>query len=303
MLAMSQKQVVMPLLRAEPAGRIRSMREFFAIARAIEMDAAARYTETARRLREENATELADLFAQLAETERGHVREIDQWAEHRGEQPAADLPWSIPDTFDAPPEEVARTRLMTPYRALASAVRHEQRSFTFWSYVAAHAEVREVQDAAERMALAELGHIALLRSERRKAFHAERRKAGRGDTRLTPGTLASAERKLAELIESNPASAGDPTSAAVLAASARDAAVALEALEAAARYPRFSAPHLPAGSEADIAARAEYLAEAYLRLADMSRDGHVLAVAQELARSAIHRLGALKKGEQTRRTR
>ena len=72
------------------------MDEFFALAHAMEMeprglrglgsrglDAAARYTETARQLRQQGVEELADLFDHLAESERGHVQQVETWAEQR----------------------------------------------------------------------------------------------------------------------------------------------------------------------------------------------------------------------------
>ena len=169
----------MSTLKAEPAGRVRSMSEFFALARAMEADAAARYTETARQLRQRGDTALAEVFDRLAVTERGHVQQVTAWAANQDEASSAinQLPWPLPDTFDAPPEEIASSKLVTHYRALASAVRHEQRSFAFWAYVSAHADTPEVKVAAERMALEELEHVSLLRRERRKAFHAERQGA------------------------------------------------------------------------------------------------------------------------------
>ena len=288
----------MPSLKAEPAGRIRSMTEFFAIARAMELDAATRYAEIARQLRAQDETALADLFETLAETERGHIREVDTWADHEGSGADAALPWPIPDTFDAPPSEVARSRLVTPYQALASAVRHEQRSFAFWSYVAAHAEADEVKEAAERMALEELEHTALLRRERRKAFHADRT-GGQpaGEEPVTLATLTARERRLADLIEGDPSSTQERALALSLAASARDSASKLEALDKESDA-EFAAPSLPAGRDNDIPALAEYLTEAYLRLAETSQDAHVLGVAQELAQRAIYRLGTLAPRDQ-----
>ena len=164
----------------------------------MEKDAASRYIETARQLRQQNAGHLADVFEGLSQIEQGHVQQVEQWADHYGADASAEAPWSIPDTFDASPDEVAQSKLMTPYRALASAVRHEQRSFAFWTYVAAHAD-GEVKDAAERMALEELEHVSLLRRERRMAFHAERQEAG--PVVATLGALAATERHLADLIE------------------------------------------------------------------------------------------------------
>lgn len=284
----------MPTLKAEPAGRIRSMAEFFALARAMELDAATRYAEIARQLREQDEAELADVFDRLSETERGHIREVDQWAEHQGAEVGAQLPWPIPDTFDAPPEEVAQSRLMTPYRALASAVRHEQRSFAFWTYVAAHAEQEDIKDAAERMALEELEHVSLLRRERRKAFHAGRQeKRPVGDGPVTPAALADTERRLADLIASHPECAsGGQALAASLAHAARAAAAKLDALSAVRPEP-FMAQTLPEGRSDDIASISEYLAEAYLRLAEVSRQQGVLEVAQQLGAVAINRLALL----------
>ena len=36
-------------------------------------------------------------------------------------------------------EELADTRLVTSYRALSVAVHNEERAFSFWTYVTAHA--------------------------------------------------------------------------------------------------------------------------------------------------------------------
>jgi rubrerythrin len=269
------------------------MSEFFALAHAMEMDAAARYTETARQLRQQGVEELADLFDHLAESERGHVQQVETWAEQREANAIDDSPWPIPDTFDAPPEELARSRLVTPYQALASAVRHEERSFAFWTYVAAQAERGDVKDAAERMALEELGHVALLRKERRKAFHAERQDPNFGGRSVTLSSLAALERRLADLIEQHPdCAAGSAESAASLATTSRSAAAKLDDL-VAARPPRFTGPTLPAHLGEDIAAISEYLAEAYLALAEASREGPVLSAALDLAGVAVYRLGAL----------
>ena len=282
-------------LKDEPAGYIRSMSEFFALAHAMELDAATRYTETSRQLRAQGETALADLFDELAATERGHIRQIDDWADHDASRVDAKLPWPIPDTFDGTPEEMAGTKLLTPYQALASAVRHEQRSFAFWTYVAAHTDSVEIRDAAERMALEELEHVSLLRRERRKAFHARPHSPGRsaGDAPCTLTALATMERSLADLLEGDASSAIGRTLSLSLGAAARKSATALEALHAE-KHPEFSMPALPAERTRDASAIAEYLAEAYLRLAETSQDGDVLGVAQELAKAAIYRLGMLR---------
>ena len=139
----------MASLKSEPAGRIRSMGEFFALAHAMEMEAAARYSETARQLRQQGVEGLADVFDRLAENERGHVRQVETWAERRDANAAAKTPWPLPDTFDCASGGGCPSSSSRPDQALASVVRHEERSFAFWTYVAAHADEGEV-DAAER---------------------------------------------------------------------------------------------------------------------------------------------------------
>ena len=283
----------MASLKSDPAGRIRSMGEFFALAHAMEMEAATRYSETARQLRQQGVEGLADVFEHLAENERGHVQQVETWAERRDANATAKTPWPLPDTFDCAPEEVAQSKLVTPYEALASAVRHEERSFAFWTYVAAHADEGDVKDAAEHMAREELDHVSLLRQERRKAFHAERQDSRLGERQVTLSSLAAIERRLADLIEHHPTcAAGGTELAASLANASRAAATKLEGLPTV-RPPEFKAPILPAHGSEDIATLSEYLAEAYLRLAEASREGTVLNMALELAGVAIYRLGRL----------
>ena len=72
-------------LKAEPASQVRSLDEFFALAYAVETDAAAHYAKTAEQLRAQGAGALAEVFERLAEVERGHVREVTSWAARRGE--------------------------------------------------------------------------------------------------------------------------------------------------------------------------------------------------------------------------
>lgn len=298
-----KKRGAMTSLRDEPAGQVRSMVEFFSIAHAMELDAATRYTETSRQLRTQGETALAEIFDGLAETERGHIRQVDQWADQEETPPNATPPWAIPDTFDATPNEMAGTNLLTPYQALASAVRHEQRSFAFWTYVAAHAESLEVKDAAERMALEELEHVSLLRRERRKAFHAGRISGEpAGEVPVTLAALAARERRLADLIEGDSSTnASRRGLASQLAAAARGSASKLEGLHAKTKI-EFSAPPLPSEGPREVGALMEHLAEAYLRLAEVSQDSNVLSCAQELANTAIYRLGALVPEQQSDET-
>jgi rubrerythrin len=288
----------MTSLKKEPAGQVRTLDEFFALAHAIESDAAARYTEVARQLRQQGAAHLAEVFERLAEVERGHVREVTSWAARRGGSAPVDAlpPWPIPDTFDASPDEIVQSKLLTPYRALASAVRREERSFAFWTYVAAHAEKTEVREAAERMALDELENVSLLRRERREAFHAQRSMSGSVKVAVNAADLAAQERRVVGLLEQDPTSFLEERAfVQVIVRASSEAASKLDALEAT-HHPTLTLPRLPATLSDDPLAISELLVEAYLTLADTSKNSHVVDVAQHLAGAAIYRLATLRSG-------
>lgn len=281
----------MSSLKSEPAGHLHSMGEFFALARAMEADAVRHYTETANALRKQNSLPLAYIFDLLAKFERDHVDRVAEWAaDHKGTAVATESPWPIPESFDVSPEEIAQSSLMTPYRAFAIAVRYEERSFMFWTYVAAHAD-GEVRQAAERMAREQLEHVSLLRQERRLSFHSNRR-AAKAEV-VTLGTLAATERRLALLIEDRDSRTTDGSALQHFVAVSRDAATKLEALESITQQ-KLSIVGLPSDRNEDIVALSEYLADAYLHLAESSRHERVLIAAQELATGAIDRLAAMK---------
>ncbi|SFN13041.1 Rubrerythrin [Bradyrhizobium sp. Rc3b] len=169
------------LLSAEPAGVLQSLDELFALAHAMEQEAAKRYDALADDMREQGKDDLADVFAKLAAAEREHVDSVTRWSQsRRGKIPdPAMVRWEAPETL-APESaaEVKTSRLMTPYRALAMAVRNEERAFAFWSYLAAYSDDRDIKKASEAMAKEELGHVATLRKERRRAYHREHERSG-----------------------------------------------------------------------------------------------------------------------------
>jgi rubrerythrin len=288
----------MTSLKKEPAGQVRTLAEFFALAHAIESAAAARYVEVAMRLKRQGAAHLAEVFERLAEVELGHVRDVTSWAAQCEESAPVDAvpPWPIPDTFDASPDEIVQSKLLTPYRALASAVRREERLFAFWTYVAAHAEKTEVREAAERMALDELENVSLLRRERREAFHAQRSMSGSVKVAVNAADLAAQERRVVGLLEQDPTSFLEERAfAQVIVRASSEAASKLEALEAK-HHPTLTLPRLPATLSDDPLAISELLVEAYLTLADTSKNSHVVDVAQHLAGAAIYRLATLRSG-------
>ena len=175
------------LLKSEPAGSLQSLGELFALANAMEQEAAERYTELAADMQRQNKLEsgfgLRRTRGRRARACRpralaghspdGAKRLIPRWCAGKRQKP------SITETT----AEIKTSRLMTTYRALSMAVRNEERAFAFWSYVAGFAEDPEIKKAAEAMAREELGHVATLRKERRRAYHSEheqdaRRSAG-----------------------------------------------------------------------------------------------------------------------------
>lgn len=263
----------------------------------MESDALDRYSQLARRFRQGGAADLGEVFVRLCGIQTERVNALAHLATRQHEAPPVAAPslGPIPDTFDAAaPEIVPQSKLLTPYRALAAVVRREERAFAFWTYVAAHAESANVRRAAEQMALEALQYAAILRRERRKAFHAQRRAYGATRATFNMALLAAKERQLAEIIEQNPALLGMNVSLAPeLAATSREAASKLEQLEAA-YHPRVSLPNLPADVSTDPLAISEFLAEAYLDLADTSRNDEVVMLIQGIAGAAIHRLAMLR---------
>ena len=153
--------------------QMRSPDELFAVAAALEREAAARYRALSARMQRQGDGAMAAQFDLLAGMEDRHADDV---AKH-GQQALSHAPairsagWELPPTYD---EEEARGATLSPYQALAFAVRNEERAFVFYTYVAAETEDPEVRALAEDLARDELEHAALLRRHRRRAFHSER---------------------------------------------------------------------------------------------------------------------------------
>ncbi|HEY1364812.1 MAG TPA: ferritin family protein [Xanthobacteraceae bacterium] len=282
----------MSLLKAEPAGTIRSVEELFALAYAMGQDAAGQYAALALEMRRQANAGLVQVFEQLAAEQRSHVEAVTRWSQSRlGKKPDPSLiHWKGPETFDTDTAaEIAASRLMTPYRALSMAVRNEERAFAFWSYVAARAERDETKQAAETMARQELERVAMLRKERRRAYHDERRgtqppsRLNDASDRIDAGAL---ERRLAELLADLAKRLDGPT-----AERARELSVETRSMSGDADgFGRFP---VETGTR-DVQAIAEALADAYLEGADAAADQERLDCLQGLARRSIVRLAWLR---------
>jgi rubrerythrin len=290
-----RQDFVMPLLRtsllmSEPAGTLESLDELFALANAMEMEAANRYSALARDMKLQNKSDLAEVFARLAAAEREHVDSVTRWSQsRRGKAPDPTLVhWEAPETFDAETaREIGTSRLTTPYRALAMAVRNEERAFAFWSYVAAYSKDSEIKQAAEAMAREELGHVSTLRKERRRAYHKEHQEAGRSGR----GDMMHIDARALEL-----------RLAAQLADLERglDGMAATRTRELLEETMRMSAQtgglgKFPASLEQREAETiSEALADAYLEAAENSNDQAQVVLLQGLAERAIARLAWLR---------
>jgi len=288
----STAETPMSLLKTEPAGAVTSLTELFAIAYAMEQEAAGRYAAIATRMRSEGESALAAVFESLAADERGHIDKILDWSRrNRGEAPdPAKLRWTLPETFDDEGAATRDPRLQSAHRVLSMAVRNEERAFAFWSYVAAHAGLPEIRKAAEALAHEELGHVALLRRERRKVFHLERDQRLADEAGRPSGLDAAAlERRLADALDA--AARGDAPRSATLRKLATRARSQAEQIERSAAT--ISAAPLPANLDAPLAL-AELLVERYLEAADKAADETEMTLAQSLAAQAIDRLTWLR---------
>ena len=274
------------LLKGEPAGNLQSLDELFALANAMEQEAASKYDDLAADMQHQNKPDLAAVFAQLAAAELEHVDSVARWSQSRlGRAPdPALVRWEAPETFDRETAaEIMTSRLMTPYRALSMAVRNEERAFAFWSYIAGFAEDSEIKQTAEAMAREELGHVAILRKERRRAYHSEHEKMRAVEQdNVAQVDAAALERRLAgELADLERRVEGEAINRAreLLQETTRMSAQA-------AGIGRF-----PANLEqCDAQIIAEALADAYLEGAESSGDPDRLEAMQALAECAIARL-------------
>jgi rubrerythrin len=280
------------LLKAEPAGNLGSIDELFALASAMEREAAARYAELAREMQRQNRSDLAAVFTELAAAERDHVESIARWSQSRsGKEPdPALVRWEAPGTFDAETAaEIRNSRLMTPYRALATAVRNEERAFAFWSYIAAFAQEPEVKKAAEVMAREELGHVSALRKERRRAYHREHEgihSGGAGGVAAERIDASELERCLAMRLGELQRTLGGASASRAQELAVETAGMAVEA-KGLGRFPASLA-------QGDAEALAEALVDAYLESAEGAGDPNRLEELQRLAERAIARLAWLR---------
>lgn len=287
------------MLKTDPSLVVRTVPELFGLARTLSARAVELYRALGERMADFGNEGARRAFAAIEAERRRHAEALENRTPPDLRRPADPVrAWADLAVFDD--EELAGTRLVTPYRALAVAVRNQDRAFSFWTYVSAHAAAPEVRAEAERMALDELSHVTDLRAARRLAWHEMRRRDGERARRLRemplPGFRAECAREeatlaaLHEMIAGELARAGHPEAATL-------ARLADEEAESARALGGSEAPDVP-GPLPDASAalvnlaleRLEAAAELYLQAAETSPDDAVVAEAQRLSEAAVRRL-------------
>ncbi len=159
------------------ATKVNTTADLMTIALQAEREAIRRYTQLAETMREGNNASAAALFERMVLEEAEHERLLLEWMaqENIRENPdIGPISWRDPQVSTTYDDEARDPDYSTPYRALAFAVHNEEIAFRFYTHVAADSDNKAVRDYAEVLAREELGHAALLRAERRRAYHAER---------------------------------------------------------------------------------------------------------------------------------
>lgn len=156
--------------------QIKNERELLALAITMEQRAASRFRLMATRMREQGRDDLVRLFEGLALEEDSHAKTLRRLpgAVNLDAEAVARSLASGPGAITGAPDAEALRRASV-YECLADAVRNEEKTFAFFSYVAASAENRALQTLAEGLATEELEHAKALRRVRRQAYHQMRR--------------------------------------------------------------------------------------------------------------------------------
>lgn len=295
----------MGILKKEPAGRIASAEELMAIAFAMEREAARRYRDFADRMRLQGEENLAALFAFLAGIEEKHAQQVDARArEIVGKMPDASLvTWDLPESIDRGEQP---SYLLTPYRALAVAVRNEERAFAFFAYLASGAEDAAVRKLAEDFAKDELDHASLLRRERRKAWRREEHGGPFGAEGLArPESLAAlrsqavameraaaqGHRALAESLRAK----GDLVTARLFDDAADDETACMQSIAGNLGDGRGAVELKTSPQTVREGLRIlEYAFERYSDIVDRAEDESVMHEAQALSERALRRLAAIE---------
>jgi rubrerythrin len=176
-----------PLLTHHPETGAVTLRDLVGIANAIEQEAVRRYGQLADLMERRGERETAEAMRAMQKEERAHVTSVAHWAEELNQAvpPPEEFEWRLPPELAASWDEIAGSALLTPYRAFSIAVRNEERAFSLYAYLSAHADDARVAGEADKLAGEELEHAALLRRWRRAAYHKDHGGRKRSRRRIT----------------------------------------------------------------------------------------------------------------------
>jgi len=299
---------------------VQTASDLMSIALYAEQEAIRRYVRLAEAMRSYGNQEAASLFERMVEEEQEHERLIEEWAKLEGIQLRTDIgpvKWEdpqVPTDYDSDAVDPAHS---TPYRALAFAVHNEERAFHFYTHVAATADDETVREYAETLAREELGHAALLRAMRRRAWRSER-EAGREEPHIEPANIrtladllavaSSAERCLADnlaaLADSHPELNNVSKAARVVLADiearqntsdnpGEDAARAVESIENY-KIKTASISNDPDALLQRLRSDSDRCFAFYDTVVTQAEDEAVMLAAQKLSESALERIGLLR---------
>lgn len=156
---------------------VKTASDLMSIALQAEREAIRRYTELSEKMHEAHNEAASALFKRLILEEQEHEHLLLQWMSQENivENPdIGPVKWRDPNISTTYDNDARDPSYSSPYRALAFAVHNEEIAFRFYTHVAANSDNKDIREYAETLAREELGHAALLRAERRRAYHAER---------------------------------------------------------------------------------------------------------------------------------
>lgn len=270
--------------------QLASLDALLALAGAMEQEAIDGYIALGLRMKDMGRPELAAVFDALVAEERGHLSKVAEWEKALGHK-MRPVPTHPPEQlFDDEGAGKVAPEMLSAYRAYSIAVRNEERAFVFWSYVSAHARSQDVKDAAERMAREELGHVATLRRDRRRAFHQERGQA----LAVDKVDLPILEQRLSNLLKSMTELSTMGASAGLLDLS-NEADLRSKSMR---EHPFLTSPRPEKATQKAVESAlplCEFLADCYLDIGDRATNEEDADRAREFASQIIHSLRALRR--------
>lgn len=288
------------LLRSLPSGPVNGLVEMFAIAAAQARTAACAYDELLAAIPQDPQIAMepvrcvVETLSQLEQERRSDLQQRCLVATNQtlDEIEPRWQPIALVPTNEL--GELASSALSTPYQAWALAVRHRERSFVFWTYIAAHADSPEVEKASEELAREALLDAGLLRRERRLAWRAELKDLGDRFEVSSIGELSSAalmESLLFKAIARWGSEVPDDERRSLFAA----ASIGDSVIAAGDALPQRLEQETLEDTKQRALRYAEQLSSIYLAEADNATDQAQLDLAQKLAGTSIARLAHLRR--------